>query len=65
MSFCMATRGRRGDRSLYFGRAMVYHQPQCILTMTAASGLRSGWLSCVEERSRQEEPGAPWALGRA
>jgi hypothetical protein len=27
----MAIRGRRGDRSLYFGRAMVYHRPQCAL----------------------------------
>jgi len=24
----MAIRGRRGDRSLYFGREMVYHRPQ-------------------------------------
>ena len=28
MSFCIAIRGRRGDRSLYFGRVMVYHGPQ-------------------------------------
>jgi len=28
MSFCIAIHGRRGDRSLYFGRVMVYHGPQ-------------------------------------
>jgi hypothetical protein len=33
--------------------------------VTAARRWLSGLLSCVEERSIQEEPGAPWALGRA
>ena len=28
LPFCMAIRGRHGDRSLYFGRVMVYHWPQ-------------------------------------
>jgi hypothetical protein len=27
----MAIRGRRGERSLYFGRVMVYHWPQWAL----------------------------------